>query len=321
MREFIITEDNNGQRLDRFLTKLLPNAPKGLIQKSIRKKNIKINNKRVSSNVYLNKDDIVSIFFSDETLEKFMDKPKSTKRVSNKILDLIRKPAYEDDNFIVVNKPVGILTQPDNSNAESISDAITVVLGNSSTFNPAPLNRLDRNTSGIIIIPKNYNTQKKASLAIREKDTSKKYRTIVSGKIDKAGFLRNKYSKNEQNNKASLNNGDTEVYLEYKPIKYNDDFTLLEIDLYTGKSHQIRAQLAGAGFPIVGDFKYGDNSLNQKLKNSFGLDHQLLHAYNYKLYNNNQELLNVVIDEPEEFKTIESKLLGDKWDIGKNSMD
>ena len=302
MTEVIINKNSKDQRVDRFIKKFLPEIPPELIQKSIRKKNITVNGKKVKPNYFLKDQDSIQIFFSDETINKFKGAKKELNLPSS-LTQLIEKPAYEDQNFIVINKPVGLLTQPDYSNDFSISDIITQTIKKDSTFSPAPLNRLDKNTSGIILIPKNYEFQKTAAKAIKNHSTKKEYLTLINGTITEPGILKDNYSKDHQNNMALLE-GNQKVELEYFPIENKNNLTLLMVNLITGKSHQIRAQLSNAGFPIIGDPKYGDKDINNQFRKKYNLRNQLLHAYRYIIYNNGKKLIDVMADLPDQFKSV-----------------
>lgn len=312
MREFIIDENSSNQRIDRYLQKLLPNASKLLIQKSIRKKNIKINNKKATSNQALKGGDRIQIYFSDETIDKFRAQKKEEKKVSKSSLGLFKNPLFENKDIVVINKPVGLLTQPDKSGKESISDIISQVLPKHDTFSPAPLNRLDTNTSGIIIIPKNYQTQKLLSKQLQDHNTNKYYLTLVKGELKEPNTLVDNYSKDSKKNIANINSNDGEkkVKLSYSPILSQNGYTLLKVNLETGKSHQIRAQLSNHGYPIIGDPKYGDSKLNKYFKDQYGLNNQLLHAYHYQILDTDGNyLVDIKANIPKEFlKILENEL-------------
>lgn len=304
MVEIVINKNSNDQRLDRFLFKLLPLAGKGLIQKSIRNKNITINKKKATSNTILKTDDKVQIYFSDETFEKFSGKQKEIS-VPDGFKELVEKPLFEDEDFVVINKPLNLLTQPDKTGDLSLSDIIKIKIPDEGTFKSAPLNRLDRNTTGIVIFPKNYSVQKKAAESIREKRSEKIYHTIVDGVITEPGHLEDLFSKDKDLNKVILNSGIEKVSLDYKPLKTNGNLTLLEVKLHTGKTHQIRSQLANFGHSIIGDPKYGNKEQNKFFKNQYNITSQLLHAHHYKLLDeNNTIILDVISPDPGIFEKV-----------------
>lgn len=285
MIELTIGPDAAGQRLERYLKKLMPGAKKGLLNKSLRKKNVTLNGHKSTPQQLIAEGDKVQIYFSDETFKKFRGTSKPNSEIPEVVSNLLLSPVYEDSSFLAVNKPAGLLTQPDKSGECSLSDAVSQKVEGSATFKPAPLNRLDRNTSGIVLIPKNYTSQKKGALALREGRAQKLYYALVSGRVLESGKLTDTYSKDTASNTAKLGDGTKEVSLSYRPVRVLEDKTLLEIELHSGKSHQIRAQLARAGWPILGDPKYGDKKINRSLKENLDINHQLLHAFKYILYN------------------------------------
>ncbi len=296
MKEIIITGNESHQRLDRFLMKLLPNASKGFIQKMIRKKNIKHNHKKPDPAVLLQKGDHIQIFFTDETYLKFSQKTNSKFKPSEITLfqDKTFEIIAESEHLLVVNKPANLLTQPDHSGEISLIDLVLDYLITSGsyhpekelTFTPACSNRLDRNTTGIILIPKDYLSLQTINQLIREKKIQKYYLALVDGIISSPGSCQNFGTKNPKTNLTKLTNtqekpGSQLMALNYEPLEIHSSTSLLQIELLTGRSHQIRAQLAALGHPILGDPKYGHRALNEKLKSKYGLTSQLLHSYNY----------------------------------------
>lgn len=259
------------QRLDRYIKKYLNNAPNTFIYKILRKNYIKVNNKKENSDYFLNSGDVVTIYLSDETLNKF--RKMKTYIKSEELLNII----YEDRNILLVNKPEGIDVQPGENDKVSLLD---ILLNNleleieSNTFRPAFCNRLDRNTTGILIAAKNYIALKEINQAIREKKVRKIYNSIIKGKINKQITLNSFLKKDNDINKVNISSEFTENSKEIKtiinPIRSNSSYTEVEIELITGRTHQIRAQLEFIGHPLIGDTKYGGSS---KLTN-----HQLLHS-------------------------------------------
>jgi 23S rRNA pseudouridine955/2504/2580 synthase len=292
MISYLIPKNADGQRLDRFLVKFMPGAGKGLLMKMLRKKRIKRNSRRAEPKDMIRQDDVLTFYFSEETFDKFRglanQKPPTDKALPKILTDLVSPPLYEDARLLAVNKPAGLLTQPDRTGAPSVADLAARY--SSGTFHAAPANRLDRGTSGVILIPKDYDTQKKLSAAIRNHKTEKTYLALVFGQITAPGTCDDRLTR--ANNKtqiaaASKDSKSKRALLRYTPVKHNDQYTLLKIRLYTGKTHQIRVQLAHLGHPIVGDVKYGSADANRELKKRFGLSHPLLHAAHYALNTKN----------------------------------
>lgn len=294
MKKIIVDYNNANQRLDKFIFKFFQrNIPKSLLYKLLRTKKIKLNSKKAVGNEVLNEHDEVLIFLCDDTIIKFsipeskrLLKTNFSKPESNRLFKmdfenahescvsetehskLKLKILYEDENILVCDKPVGILSQP-----SSKSDTNTMVhllhdyLPRDFLFSPAFCNRLDRNTTGIMIAGKNFRAMQELNLSI--KSIHKYYLAIVYGKIDTSGTLHGSWSKDYKTNKVSVDAIEgKEVLTYYTPIVWTNEFTFLKLKLITGKSHQIRASLSQINHPIVGDNKYGkDNGL------------QLLHAY------------------------------------------
>ncbi|WP_313340825.1 RluA family pseudouridine synthase [Sedimentibacter sp.] len=273
MKEIRITNNEEGQRLDRFLKKYLNKANQSFIYKMIRKKNIKINDLKAEPETILKKDNLVQLYLSDDTINKFREK-KTLKQT-----DIHFKVVYEDDNILVVNKPVGLSTQPDVTSSRNLIDEIKMYLDAkeeniSFTFKPAVCNRLDKNTSGLVIAAKNYDALKQTNRAIRERSIRKFYVAKVHGIIKEDLELRDYLIKNDEKNMVKIVKKTTEnskkVVTYAHPIKTENNFTWLEIEIETGRAHQIRAHLSSVGHPVAGDKKYGRKDSEK---------HQVLHAY------------------------------------------
>jgi 23S rRNA pseudouridine955/2504/2580 synthase len=273
MKEITITNNEAGQRVDRFLKKYLNKANQSFIYKMIRKKNIKLNDNKTEPEEVLKKDDVLQIYLSDETIEKFREK-KTLKETKINF-----KVVYEDDNILVVNKPVGLSTQPDQTSMKSLVDEIKLYLDAkeeniSFTFKPSVCNRLDKNTSGIVVAAKNYETLKQTNKAIRERKIKKFYIAKVHGVITEDLELKDYIIKNDDLNMVKIVKHEGEntkqVITNAHPIRNEAKFTWLEIEIETGRAHQIRAHLASIGHPIAGDKKYGRKDSEK---------YQMLHAY------------------------------------------
>ena len=273
MKEIKITKNEEGQRLDRFLKKYLNKANQSFIHKMIRKKNIKVNGSKAGPDIVLKTDDTVQLYLSDETIDKFRD--KKTLQKTDIHFDII----YEDDNILVVNKPIGLSTQPDKTGKKNLVDEIKVYLDAkeeniSFTFKPAVCNRLDKNTSGLVIAAKNYDALKQTNKAIRERKIRKYYMAKVHGIIKDDLELKDYLIKKDNKNMVKIINEYREnsksVITYAHPLKREGKYTWLEVEIETGRAHQIRAHLASIGHPIAGDKKYGKKD-NEK--------YQVLHAY------------------------------------------
>ncbi len=286
MKELIIDKNESEQRLDRFLKKYLKEAPNSFIYKMIRKKNIKLNGKRAQIDTILAKGDTVQLYLSDETIEKF--------RGEDEIIKSTFKPkiVYEDNNIILMNKPVGILSHSEKKNSyDNMVDSMINYLylkGEynpklEKTFVPAICNRLDRNTSGIIIGAKNSQTLRLINEALRNNYIDRYYKTIVIGEIKEEKIIEGYLTKDGELNKVEVSKKEDEdskkISTRIKPLITKSEYSLLEIQLLTGRTHQIRAHLAYIGHPIIGDFKYGNRQINEYFKKEFGLKNQILHGY------------------------------------------
>lgn len=273
MRTIKITENEMDQRLDRFLCKYLNKTTKTNVFKLIRKKRIKVNGKRAEEKYFLALGDEVTIHLHEDAIDELM-KPIEMVEASELNLDIV----YEDDDILIVNKPVGLLTHPDSKEYKNtLASKVQVYLKHlsSRTFKPASIQRLDKNTSGLVIFGKNYSSLKKYNELMRQRKIGKFYLTVVSGKTKASGEVKGYLVKDEVNNKVRISSKSSdqskEVYTKYKQLTTNGQYSLLEVELLTGRSHQIRGSLAYIGHPIVGDIKYG----GEKIKGQ----QQLLHAY------------------------------------------
>lgn len=281
MREFVIGPNDAGQRMDKYLFKLLKNAGSGLIFKQLRNKNIVLNGCKSKGSEILKEQDIVKIFMADDTIDKFMGK-SSTKDASGCNLNI--KIIYEDENIILADKPVGVLSQKAKSSDVSMNEFIISHynkpgLKDNSTFKPAFCNRLDRNTSGLMIGGLSLKGLQKMSEILRDRSLQKYYLAIVIGKLEGKSLINGYLCKDEKTNQVTVRDrefeGSAAIHTEYEGLSYNNGLSLIKVHLITGKTHQIRAHLAHIGYPILGDQKYGDNSVNSK----YHVNSQMLHSY------------------------------------------
>ena len=291
MQEFNIGKNEAGQRLDKYLGRILKEAPVSFFYKMMRKKNIVLNGTKCTGREQLSVGDSVKLFLSDETIEKFSGTQKVSKISKTcpyKKLDII----YEDDDVLFVNKPSGMLTQKASPADVSLNEYIIGYLLHEGkineaqlrTFKPSVCNRLDRNTSGLVLAGKSMKGSRELSEIIKNRTLEKYYITVVKGKVTDDSSVCALLIKDEAANKVSVRPVDgsmapTEderfIRTDYHVLGHGEDYTVLEVHLITGRPHQIRAHLAMLGHPVLGDFKYGDRKINEKYK----LKDQLLHAY------------------------------------------
>lgn len=297
MKEWLITDSNKGQRIDKFVLKMLPVMTKSFCYKMFRKKNITLNKKKISGSEILNDGDVIRVFFSDETYAKFSN--SNIKRVDNDIFHLKDSNIiYEDEQLLVVNKEPGWLSQGAEGEA-SLIDAIKLYYCEQQiqlAFGvPVSVsNRLDKNTSGIVFSGKTLPVIQSLNDAIASHQSKKVYLTVVSGQLRDSRVIEGYIHKDKKSNTVSFyplddkykNNKDYDyIYTSIRPILLGNAYTELEVCIKTGKSHQIRISLASIGHPIVGDTKYGNKDVNLIVKEKYGLKHQLLHAWQYQLVN------------------------------------
>lgn len=291
MRELVVSKNEAGQRFDKYLLKYLNKAGTGFIYKMLRKKNIVLNDKKANGNEILSVDDNIKLYLSEDTIISFrQDKKTILKDKSLNGLDKKLNIIYEDDNILLINKPCGILSQKAKKDDISINDiAVSYLLNNNqtkednSTFIPSICNRLDRNTTGIIVVGKSLIGLQTMSKLFKERTIHKYYLALVGGLIKEKSLISGYLIKDEKNNKVSISknekNGSDYIETYYEPIKYFENMTLLKVCLITGKTHQIRSHLSSIGHPILGDYKYGNNILNENIKKKYKVKSQLLHSY------------------------------------------
>ena len=317
MRELNIGTNEAGQRFDKYLSKYLKDAPKSFIYKMLRKKNITRNGKKADGSEKLSEGDIIKMFMSDETIDKFMGVNENVLLKTQVNLDVV----YEDSNIIIVNKPVGMLSQKAEKNDVSLNEYIIEYLYGKKkvtdeslrTFRPSVCNRLDRNTSGLVIAGCSLTGTQTLSKMLKDRTIDKYDYCIVDGVMtDKkkvSGYLKKDEKTNKVTVTAEKKEGSSYIETYYEPVKNNGKLTLLRIKLITGKPHQIRAHLAWTGHPIAGDYKYGNKKLNQYVKNGYGCNSQLLHAGEVTFPVLSGEMKNlsgmcIKADVPETFKNV-----------------
>lgn len=273
MKEFIINKNDAGQRVDKFLSKSVPLLPKNLMYKYIRLKRIKVNKKRCEISTRLCEGDIMQLYINDE----FFD--------NNNPNDFLKAPTslnivYEDDNIMLLDKPCGLVVHEDESgSADTLINRILHYLyekkeydpKTEKSFTPALCNRIDRNTGGIVICAKNAESLRILNQKIKDREIHKKYLCITVGiPTKKHERLMAYHQRNEQTKIVRISNKKTKdnktMITEYDVLKINKEknLALLEVNLITGRTHQIRAHLAYEGYPLLGDGKYGINQINRQ---------------------------------------------------------
>ena len=283
MRQIEITKNDSGQRLDKFLTKRFKNMPQSLMYKYIRTKYIKLNGKKCEISSRLNEGDILTLYIKDEFFEEQPDEYDFLKAPVK--IDII----YEDENIMLLNKKPGLIVHPDeNYHFDSLIARVQHYLYDKgeyepkkeNSFAPALVNRIDRNTGGIVIAAKKAETLRIMNQKVKDRELEKLYLCIAVGIFEKKSDLLTGYlEKNEKQNRVYISKKPTEnsktIKTKYRVLSEKNGLSLLEVDLLTGRTHQIRAHLASIGHPLLGDGKYGKNEINRKM----GYKWQALYSY------------------------------------------
>lgn len=319
MRTYCIGTNEAGQRLDKYLHKLMPGASSGFLYKMLRKKNIVCNQKKSVGSQHLVCGDQITLYLSDDTMAKFGVSDltataayapvlEKSARIEQQVqaLDIL----YEDHDLIIINKPAGMLSQkaqPQDISANELViqyllDTKAVTPKELGTFRPSVCNRLDRNTSGILIAGKTLHGLQMMSAQLKERSIAKYYQCLAVGQLCQPQHLKGYLYKDTKKNQAVITDkeraGGQWIETAYRPLHVYENYTLLEVHLITGRPHQIRAHLAAIGNPIVGDTKYGARTKDSQLCKQAQIRRQLLHAYRLVLADGTQ----IIAPLPKDFQ-------------------
>ena len=302
MNSIKVTKNDQGQRIDKYIRKYLNNAPLSYIYKLFRKKDIKVNGKRVDINYIIKENDLIDIYIKEDILNSF-----STPRVIEKEkvnLDIV----YEDENILVINKDPNVLIHEgeENKKANTLNNMILNYLlskgeySPSNLYTPSCVHRLDRNTSGLVIASKNLESSKILLEAFKDKDNLEKhYLALVKGKTKKEDTINKRLLKDEKKKLVTVNEKGLEAITKYKLITHNDNYSLLKVHILTGRTHQIRVHMSSINHPLINDEKYGDYKENKIFTDKYKYKYQFLHSYIIKFkempgklsYLNNKEFV------------------------------
>jgi 23S rRNA pseudouridine955/2504/2580 synthase len=284
MKEYKIEKNDAGQRVDKFITKTVPLLPQSLLYKYLRLKRIKLNGKRAEISTRLQEGDVLTLYINDEF---FAPKEETYDFLrAGKQLDIL----YEDENLLLLDKKVGLLSHPDEG------EYVDMLIGrvqrylyekgefdpkNEAYFAPALVNRIDRNTGGIVIAAKNAEALRILNEKIRDREIDKRYLCVVRGRPKPPegrleGYLFKDAKKNQVYVRERPEPGAKTAVTRYRLLQSANGLSLVECTLLTGRTHQIRAQMAHAGWPLLGDGKYGSERENRRFDETAG---QALYSY------------------------------------------
>lgn len=284
MKEIIIEKNDAGQRLDKFLKKAFPDLPDAMLYRGIRLKRIKIDNRRAALSHRLSQGEAVQLYLNDGFLGGATSGAPVFTLAANQL-----SVVYEDENLLLVNKPAGILCHEDeNERRDTLINRVLRYLYETGqyspereqSFTPALCNRIDRNTQGIVIAAKTAQALREADEIIRSRRIQKRYLCVVAGSPPREHeLLRGYHTKDEKARRVQITQrpraGAKTAITEYRRLASQNGLSLLEVILHTGRTHQIRAHLALAGCPVLGDLKYGTAKENSGPRR----EHQALCAY------------------------------------------
>ena len=282
MLEIVINHSEANQKVFKFVKKYLNNAPLSLIYKIFRKKDVKVNGKRVTEDYILKENDCIQIYVPKDFLNISETKEIKETKITFEVL-------YEDENLLAVYKPQGLLVVEDeNESINTLANQILVYLSNKNEystenkgFTPAPVHRIDRNTSGIVLIAKNIIASQELTRMFKERtNIIKSYLALAKGYLKGNGEINKNLIKDDNKSfvRVCKSNEGMSALTLYEAIEHISDYTLVYLTLKTGRTHQIRVHMSSIDHPLVGDAKYGDFELNKLFKKKYHWEKQFLHA-------------------------------------------
>ena len=294
--KYIVTKEDGQRRIDKVVRKMLSGAPLSFIYKMFRKKDVKVNSKRVPIDYIINPGDEIEIYIKDELLNEF----KENREIKLSKNDL--KVIYEDNNIIIVDKPSGILVHNGENGEMTLQMKVNSYMylkgdykpNNMTNFSISPAHRLDRNTSGLIIFGKNEMAMQELYKLFQDrKEVEKRYLALVTGSTPNKGIINKNLIKDEKTGTVSITSsskGKEAITSYIKKESFSNKYSLLDLELVTGRTHQLRVHLAYIKHPIVGDSKYGDFKVNKEFEKKYQLKNQFLHSYLFRFKNIEGEL-------------------------------
>lgn len=283
MKKITISSKEANQRVDKYVKKFLNEAPLSFIYKLFRKKDVKINGHWVKENYILNEGEELTIYVTDSQIEEF-NKPKEIEKVT-----LNHQIVYEDENILIINKPRGLLVHGDEGEKKlTLANQVINYLyfkgeydpKNDHGFIPVPAHRLDRNTSGLVCFAKNLVSLQELEDLFKEKEEIvKEYKALVVGKFEGTKLIDAPLLKDTKTGLVRISKQGKNAETIVKFAENHGDFTLVNVQILTGRTHQIRVHLASIGYPVVGDAKYGDFKVNKEVREKYKFENQFLTAY------------------------------------------
>ncbi|MDP4012525.1 MAG: RluA family pseudouridine synthase [Candidatus Nanoarchaeia archaeon] len=309
MKKLILGKNESGQRTDKFLRKLLWKASLSQIYKLLRLGKIKVNSKKVKPEYFLKLNDEVKIFLNDEQYQELTSEERKKFKISKINFSIL----YEDKDLLVVDKPAGLSTHGASGiKSHTLIDEVLHYLNfvKNLTFRPSFINRLDKGTSGALIVGKTFESLKHLNKQMANNEITKCYIALVKGRV-KSGIVDEKLLKTRLGHefKVKLSEEGKESVTKYNLIKNYGDYSLIEAELLTGRTHQIRVHMAAIGHPIVGDDSYGDEKTNDEFK-SLGLRRQFLHSHKLIFkHPKNRKDIEIISNLPDDLKKVLDKLV------------